>query len=110
VFEALVGAGTLAEAIEAMDPDAHALALRLAVEDLDDDDDPHGWAVRSVSGLVEQAARARHAELVDADDERAIGLYADVLAFTKARKDGDWIAGEAALEGLVGWLAASGES
>jgi DNA primase len=109
VFEALVSAATLPEAIEAMDPDANALALRLAVEDVDHGDDLHGWAVWSVSGLVEQYARGLHAELVDADDPRAMALKQDLLGYARALKENDRIAGEAALDRLVGWPATTGE-
>jgi DNA primase len=111
VYEALVGASTLADAIDAMDPDAHSLAMQLAVEDVDDGDDRRSWAIRAVAQLVEQEVGRLEAQLWAAEDTAASSaLKRDREAYGRARKDGDWIAGEAALERLVGWLATAGES
>jgi hypothetical protein len=105
-YRALVGSDTLPEALERADPAAADLLQRLAVQDTDAD--PGEVVVR----LVEEATRRALGDL-DADMRRSSEpeAYAPSIGWLKLRAEElrDPVAGPAAVEQLVAWLAARAE-
>jgi hypothetical protein len=109
-FEALSGATTLYDAIEAADPQAAGLLQRLVVEDTEADTDD--VMVRLVERAGQRALREVQAEMRQAEAGQQVGFAPTVswlkLTLEALRTDdpGGQLGALEAEQRLVGWLAA----
>ncbi len=113
-LQALLGAPTLAEAIDGADPDIASILLRLAVEDVADDvdaDDVLAILVRAASARVVAAVDAEVRQHDNSDNLRWAADRIRMMGWAKERMEAlsDADRRVEAMGQLVAWLASSGE-
>jgi len=113
-LQALLGAPTLAEAIDAADSDVASILLRLAVEDVADDvdaDDVLAILVRAASARIVASIDAEVRQHERSDDLRWAADRIRTMGWAKERMEAlsDPDRRVEAMGQLVAWLASSGE-